>query len=298
MDVLTSSPMMANLGNWLPRQVPNLIGAELFIDYFDPNNAISDCTARLARGSPPDAHYRLTIKDIIPRRPWVCNPTSGPNQCGSQDDPSSDVPVYVFDLVNLDDNCPVDFCQQGNTDEYNGSVSGAAVIFRGDVYDDKTYAVKNVDSPSDPDSQIVNIACLDTTVAKMHLLGHTSAAKAESFSASVPERQMLLRQLTADYCGIGFPFTDEGTPIRIGWKNPTLQPTAQSQYGLLSANSLEALWFSQKAKCVDNPRKYTFGDITQKCPMTTCSSPTAPLPATMATLSASDDKVLGISGNP
>lgn len=143
----------------------------------------------------------------------------------------------------------VELCKPGLTDDT--TLSGTAVMFRGDSYDDNTFAVSN----STDDS--FNIACYGTVISKMHFLRHTSAAMGTA-AFPVTQRQAMLRMLTGDYCGNGHSFTSEGHPIRIGFGHAAFQPRSEFQpdVGLGSARSLDAMWRTDgtRASCIGAPR--------------------------------------------
>ncbi len=201
--------------------------------------------------------YRLTITGVHYIEFWT--------------QPSGQFPVYTFNAISLDDNCELELCKPGISDD-NGfpGISGTAVIFRGDLYDDRTYTVT-----TDPDSDVFNIACLGTTISKLHLLRHTSASQpTPSDPATVPtvaQRQAILKLLTADYCGIGHPFTVDGTPIKLGFDNSLYPLTKKSNYDLTSAKSIDALWSTNGngATCISTPRLIgsgiTLANINQTC---------------------------------
>lgn len=92
------------------------------------------------------------------------------------------------------------------------------------------------------------IACAETALAKLHLTGHTHAAQAAGFSSSVPERQTMLKLLTADYCGTGTSFTAAGQPLR--WTDADGTLTIPSSV----TRVLEARWTPGGASCLNTPR--------------------------------------------
>jgi hypothetical protein len=202
-------------------------------------------------GPPSKPTYMLTITGINPDQPfWAdCPGCTNPH-----------FPTYNFTATSIADNCEVAFCQPGLSTDDQGKVnnlSGTAVIFRGDYYDD-AYTVRTT-PPSDYDDDVFNIACLGTAISKLHRFRHTSAARVTSSDLppsplpSASQRQALLRLLTADYCGIGHPFTVDGTPIRLGF-NQTFTPTSHSEFTLNSSGSIDALWTGGGATCIGTPR--------------------------------------------
>lgn len=231
-------------------------------------------------GLPSTPTYTLTITGVNPDQPFWADCPGCTNQ---------GFPTYSFTAISVVDDCEVDFCQPGLSTDPQGQVhnlSGTAVIFRGDYYDD-AYTVRTT-PPSAYDDDVFNIACLGTAISKLHLFRHTSAAWVTSSAPPPPptppappavsQRQALLRLLTADYCGIGHPFTVEGTSIRLGF-NKTFTPTAQSKFTLNSSGSVDALWAEGGATCLGTPRlQATAPPILDKI-QATCQEALHPLPA-------------------
>jgi hypothetical protein len=197
------------------------------------------------------ATYKITITGVNPHHPfWASCPGCT----------NSEFPVYDFTATNLADGCDIEFCQPGLSQDSEGKVknlSGSAVIFRGDFYDD-AYTVRTT-PPADYDDDVFNISCLGTAISKLHLFRHTSASRvtpSDPPPPAVPQRQALLRLLTADYCGIGHPFTVDGTPIRLRFDS-SLAPTDPSLFALSpssSIDSIDALWTGDGATCIGTPR--------------------------------------------
>jgi hypothetical protein len=174
------------------------------------------------------------------------------------------------------------------------AVQGRVTMFRGDQYSEPPpgafrrpgYRGAGYVVASDPTSTWFNIACEGTAIAKLHLLRHTAASvfdpRADVPTGSdhaipvppgiptgpivhprrttkVPERQALLKMLTADYCGIGFPFTENGHPLSYTFQQPW-QPLFPRTNGSavpfrgLDNVSIDALWNQDGAVCLAVPR--------------------------------------------
>jgi hypothetical protein len=142
-------------------------------------------------------------------------------------------------------------------DDSLGLDTHQSVIFEGDIVDAATKTITGYDGNT------VNIGCAGSTLAKMHLTGHTRAAAAYGFVTTVDERQTMLKMLSADYCGDGTPFTVAGMPLQWaddhGWMHVSDQTSA----------TIEARWNAKGATCLMKPRvqvnptelaKTTFGD--------------------------------------
>jgi hypothetical protein len=221
-------------------------------------------------------NYTLKIEQVESDPFWT--------RCTSGDCPAQDheVPIYNFTVTNNSDQCPVVLCSPelepgpGTNTSTPGipSMIGRAVIFRGDFYDDDPlkrgpgdYEVRG---PVAGEDDLFNIACVGSVISKLHFLRHTSAAVAsfegmtsaqtKAMTTSIPQRQAMMRLLTADYCGIGHPFTRNG--VRIDLKlNSAYQPTFLSG----GTSSLEALWTDKGASCVSTPRLAKSNEINSTC---------------------------------
>src|SRR5262249_39273088 len=153
-----------------------------------------------------------------------------------------------------------------------------------------------ITSPSTYDADVFNIACLGTTISKMHFFRHTSAAKITAIDPPAPpvdRRQALLRLLTADYCGAGHPFTHDRVPLRIEFDSasvfdaPDYGPTSGSRFAASTSApaTLEAIWNADGATCIGRPRLATltldpFPEIQRICrlvnhPVIACVPPGA-----------------------
>jgi hypothetical protein len=274
-----------------------LKGAKLIIEHYNPRilrdgNITLTCDMRIERREKPDETYVMTFENITPQAPWA--------ECVGACSPSKQITLYEFSVVNPEDQCNVELCQPGLNDDNTSGMKGTAAIFTGDVYDDKTYAVRDVTAPQDPDHAVFNVACLGTAVSKMHMFGHTAVAST-SVTTTIPERQALLRLLTGDYCGVGKPFTVDGVPIRIDFANPKLKPSASSQYAITTdpaSTQVDARWDQNGAVCVGTPRlsvetdpsKHVAKDVLMTNITKTCKDAPhtvdltqCPLPANLAT---------------
>ena len=145
--------------------------------------------------------------------------------------------------------------------------------------------------------QYFNIGCAGHALAKLHLTGHTQAAKSITggvMTTDLAQRTTMLKTLSADYCGTGTAFTVAGEPLE--WK------TANGWMGYSSpAPTLEARWDASGATCLHETRLDTttyptlLDDIANECG--------GSLPPSCATADQSTDannlagKYL-VSGNP
>ena len=75
--------------------------------------------------------------------------------------------------------------------------------------------------------------------------------------ASRARQDATLKMITADYCGIGHSFTDQG--IEVAWEN-TAQTVTSNE------TEIEAMWGADGAICLDTPRFSSIQDIKSTCP--------------------------------
>jgi len=238
----------------------SLIGAALTLEHVD------------VRAKSADGSYVLKITGVRDEEFWA-NCVPGSKACGAV---PAKARLYAFEAWSSD-GCKVELCRPGLTDDYQGGLSGTAVIFRGDYYNDD-YTIRT--SPPQPgDDDVFNIACVGTDIAKLHLLRHTSAADPAEGQPTANQRQALLRLFAADYCGIGHPFTKDGTRIKLGLRSTRWQPSPASGFALPTSpvdgpqrsrqapGTLNAWWTDAGASCIDVPRiaEYTLGDINLTC---------------------------------
>jgi hypothetical protein len=159
------------------------------------------------------------------------------------------------------------------------AIAGLVVIFRGDQYIETGFQVR-----SDPESTWFNITCAGTAIGKLHMLRHTSASShggptpprsrcakrdgrptdTDTFRdlgariTTVPQRQALLRMLTADYCGVGHSFTINGLRLAYtfnqAWEPQIGYEGRPTRFAETSIASIDALWDSNGAVCIGTPR--------------------------------------------
>jgi ADYC domain len=126
-----------------------------------------------------------------------------------------------------------------------------ALVFAGDVFD----ADRKTVGERPPGSAWATFACAGTATAKMHLLRHTVAGSVDGFSATIAERQAMLKMLTADYCGDGTAYTQNGQPLDYADDN------AAPFSSLDAGEALEAIWSAGGAVCLNHPRLVARADV-------------------------------------
>lgn len=123
-------------------------------------------------------------------------------------------------------------------------LASVATVLGGETYD----PIKKEVVPNDG---WFTLACAGSAAAKLKLLGYGPQSKfpGTTAPASVPARQATLKMLTADYCGKGVSYTENGTPVV--WENH--EGTADSS-NWHTPGSVEAVWTDEGALCLDDPR--------------------------------------------
>ncbi|WP_434419859.1 ADYC domain-containing protein [Nannocystis pusilla] len=114
----------------------------------------------------------------------------------------------------------------------------------------------------------ITIACLGNAVAKMKRMGYgpNQDFPGQGTPATVNQRQATIRMITADYCGDGYSFTEDGTDLN--WQNlaETVDPDAAPLW-----LDVEALWDEDGAICLSNPRLVTLPEVAARCTLPTCT---------------------------
>lgn len=230
--------------------------------------------ARITLVNKQGVHYFLDINDVTSTGFWTEHCTFSPGQtCPSEER----VPLYSITFTREGTHVKESVC--GPATDPDQPVSGLVVIFRGDRYGEPPPGTFSTPEPyhgpgyrvrSDPTSTWFNIACAGTAIGKLHLLRHTDAAArpgvsgvpgpASTARTTTPEqRQALLKMLTADYCGIGFPFTENGHRLTYtftqSWE-PRFPQTDGSvlDFAGVPTASIDALWNEEGALCIGVPR--------------------------------------------
>lgn len=149
--------------------------------------------------------------------------------------------------------------------DWPGAAVHAAVVYQGDHLDAEH---RRVEPPSSP--TLFNLACVGTSMAKLHLLRHTeaSAFAGGNYPTDRWQRTAMLKTLNADYCGTGDSFTIDGTPLR--WQDSTgYMPSLGIAPGV-PVKSVEAIWGSSGAVCLDQPRLHKRLEIEAYCDLPAC----------------------------
>ena len=247
--------------------------------------------ARITLVNKQDVHYFLDINDVTSTGFWTERCTFNPEQTCPREEL---VPLYSITFTREGTHVKESVC--GPATDPDQPVSGLVVIFRGDQYDEPPPGAFSTPEPyhgpgytvlSDPGSTWFNIACAGTAIGKLHLLRHTNAAARPGGSVpgpastarttTVDQRTALLKMLTADYCGIGFPFTENGHRLTYTFEHswePLFPQTDGSvlDFAGVPTASIDALWNEEGALCIRVPRlsdqvppQELAGRIRQRC---------------------------------
>jgi hypothetical protein len=138
-------------------------------------------------------------------------------------------------------------------------LEAAVVILAGERYDDASKTVLA------DQTGWITLACAGSAAAKLALLGYGPNARFidNSSPASVAQRQATLKMITADYCGTGHAYTEDGTAL--AWENQSGTVTPTQVPG-----AMEAIWTDQGARCLDVPR--VVARETVSCALPSCDA--------------------------
>jgi hypothetical protein len=142
------------------------------------------------------------------------------------------------------------------------TLASAATVIGGETYDLATKTVQ----PNKP--RWLTLACAGSAAAKLRLMNYGPHADfdGEGHPSTAAQRQATLKMLTADYCGTGHSYTENGTPLQ--WENSDGTVASPGPYG-----APEAVWTSAGAVCLDATR---LPDADVQCALPSCSTYTGP----------------------
>lgn len=103
----------------------------------------------------------------------------------------------------------------------------------------------------------VSFACPGDALSKMKQMGYVPD------ETKAIHRQATLKMITADYCGTGKSFTEDGTPVI--WQN--FEGTIGKGAG---DGAIEALWNEYGALCLTTPRLAPLDKIAEECTLPLC----------------------------
>ncbi|MCY1059770.1 ADYC domain-containing protein [Nannocystis sp. SCPEA4] len=136
------------------------------------------------------------------------------------------------------------------------AVTSAVTVIGGETYDLETKTIQ----PDRP--RWMTLACAGSAAAKLQLMnyGPQSNFDGAGHPASLAQRQATLRMITADYCGDGHSYTENGTAL--SWENAGGTVVSPGELG-----ALEAVWSANGALCLETPR---LGDPDVACDLPAC----------------------------
>jgi hypothetical protein len=180
-----------------------------------------------------------------------------------------DFRVSTPDIQGDDERMPLCRSEGDSTDDWDDQVY-PALIFRGDRYDARAKTI-SLDAGS-----WFNLACAGTAASKLHLLRHTTAGTDVNHRTTLGERHAMLKMLTADYCGNGTSYTEDGVALLYadhqGWHPAGIDLGIPEQ-----RKRLEAIWNERGAVCIDTPRHVARDMIL--CPKPRCPADATSWPA-------------------
>lgn len=125
-----------------------------------------------------------------------------------------------------------------------------ALVLGGETYD---LATKEVNPGQ---TGWFSVGCAGSAAAKLSLLGYGP----QSSKTTVEQRQATLKMITADYCGDGTSYTENGTPLL--WENVSGTVDLEAAPG-----AIEAVWTAEGALCLDATR---IADADVACSLPAC----------------------------
>jgi hypothetical protein len=135
-------------------------------------------------------------------------------------------------------------------------------LIQGETYD---HALKLVE-PNRPGW--ITLACADEAVFKMKSYGYgpNDHLHGPGLPSTAAERQATLKMITADYCGDGHSFTEQGELYAP-------RDAAGRFSGPVPATfPMEAMWDEDGALCIGDPRAVTPATVAARCTLPTCAS--------------------------
>ncbi|WAS96009.1 ADYC domain-containing protein [Nannocystis punicea] len=122
-------------------------------------------------------------------------------------------------------------------------LTSAVTVIGGETYDLETKTIQ----PDKP--RWLTFACAGSAAAKLQLMnyGPQSDFDGAGHPATLAQRQATLRMITADYCGTGHSYTENGTPLH--WENAAGTVVSAGELG-----AIEAVWSAGGALCLEAQR--------------------------------------------
>lgn len=166
-------------------------------------------------------------------------------------------PVAAYTLVSADVGSLLgvkSVCSGSLLDALTASVT----VLGGETYDNSTKTVQG------GRTNWFTLACAGSAAAKMKLMGYAPQSKLPGTNtpSTVAQRQATLKMITADYCGGGHSYTENGTPVY--WTNKYDTVDSADWY---TPGEVEAVWTANGALCLDATR---IADAEVDCYLPSC----------------------------
>lgn len=147
----------------------------------------------------------------------------------------------------------VELCTAGEKSEDNAYT----VVLGGERYDEGSIVVE-------PAARWFSLACGTTALAKAAHLGYgpQTPFPDEALPAAPARRQATLKMLTADFCGVGHPYTEDGVFLLYANQSGAFGPLPDVVPG-----ALEAIWTEDGALCLETAR---LGTKVKLCDLPSC----------------------------
>ncbi len=178
---------------------------------------------------------------------------------------------YALGYVPTEGGDPVNVCPESGFNVNDVSVT----VITGETYDNDLKVV----NPGM--TGWVTLACRSEAVYKMKLMnyGPNDAFNGGSAPATFKQRQATLKMFTADYCGTGKSYTEQGTPVT--WNNASGTVNTYPKFYLGPPLLREARFNESGATCLSNPRIVPLADV--ECALPSCDGPAYSTPAEWST---------------
>jgi hypothetical protein len=173
----------------------------------------------------------------------------------------SERPFTTYAISFMDNNGPPFFTKNVCPTYWNEPTSPVLTLIAGETYDRvaKTVDLINADW--------VTFACKDQAAFKAKALGYEQNVDFAQTGAPATRAQQdaTLKMITADYCGFGFSFTEQGVSIVWGNTAGTVLPKADPN-DPSEVEGIEAVWNNGGAICLSTPRLVDIGKVETECP--------------------------------
>lgn len=167
-----------------------------------------------------------------------------------------------------------------------------ALVFAGDTYDPITKQV----TIGPATKGWINIVCPDGVLARMHQIGHTTAAGQRlAITTTLAKRQSVLNAMTMNACGNGVSFHAPGEPLTLSESQLLQLPSSPLQEPPVT---VEAIWGPEGAVCLGVPRNANTAAAVAAMVNAIAAECGAPLPSCSSMLLNWTSHGSALTGNP